>query len=329
MNKSTRINGIVYAFTMLLFILDAKTVIAGAGDGITLCLKTVIPSLLPFIILSCLITGSVSGKPIKIMRPLGKLCRIPAGAESVMLLGFIGGYPVGAQSVYYAWKAGVLKEDDARRMLGFCNNAGPAFLFGMTSALFSPPTVPWALWIIHIAAAIIVGTILPGKPSHIHTNGNRRKMTPSQAVEYSIGIMARICTWVIVFRVIIAILDRWLLFAMPLELGIAISGLLELSNGCVGLYSVPVQGVRFVMCACFLSFGGLSVAFQTLSVTKELGAGSYFPGKILQAMISFLLAVLAQYYLFPASEWIYCPTVIILAVAAGIVLCTGFLRKKQ
>lgn len=329
MEKSTRVNGIIYALIMLLFILDAKTVIKGASDAVSLCLQTVIPSLLPFITLSILITASFAGKTIAVMRPISKLCRIPAGAESILLLGFVGGYPVGAQSIYDAWQNGALKRSDAWRMLGFCNNAGPAFIFGMTSALFSSPQVPWALWLIHIASAVIVGVILPGSGTQTHLTQKKRSVTLTQAVENSIVIMARICAWVIVFRVIISVADRWLLFAAGREIQTALCGLLELSNGCAQLFSLPLQGVRFVLCACFLSFGGLSVFFQTRSVTKELGLGFYFPGKILQTLFSLLLSLILQNFLFPASEILYCPAVVEIGVAIVIVLCWGILRKNS
>ena len=46
------IRGIAAACAMLVMILDTRTAVISARDGVLLCLNTVIPSLFPFIVLS-------------------------------------------------------------------------------------------------------------------------------------------------------------------------------------------------------------------------------------------------------------------------------------
>lgn len=113
--------------------------------------------------------------------------------------------------------------------------------------------------------------------------------------------MANVCGWVVIFRVILAFCERWFLWLLPQPLQIGFVGLLELSNGCYSLRLLMSEPLRFVMCVCFLSFGGLCVAMQTTSVTKELGTGLYFPGKLLQGCFSLALAAAVQYFLFPGT----------------------------
>ena len=94
--------GIVAAIGISLLILDSKTALAGAQSGVELCIRTVIPSLFPFFLFSILLTTSLMGRRIRILRPLCRLCRIPEGAESILIAGCLGGYPVGAQCVSQA-----------------------------------------------------------------------------------------------------------------------------------------------------------------------------------------------------------------------------------
>ena len=63
MNRRQRFSGLAALLGMILLILDGKTAVAGAQEGITLCLKTVIPSLFPFFILSAVViqSGNVPG----------------------------------------------------------------------------------------------------------------------------------------------------------------------------------------------------------------------------------------------------------------------------
>ena len=79
----------------------------------------------------------------------------------------------------------------------------------------------------------------------------------------------------------------------------ALSGLLELTNGCILLNSVPEESTRFLLCTAFLSFGGVCVLMQTVSVVKELGIRFYLMGKIFQCVISVLIAYMIQPFLFP------------------------------
>lgn len=312
---------------MGLLIIDARTALQGAVEGIELCIRTVVPSLFPFFVMSILLTGSMTGQKISGLRPIGQLCGVPEGGEALLLVGLVGGYPVGAQSVCQAYRAGQLSERDAKRMLGFCNNAGPAFLFGMTAALFRSPIVPWVLWAIHIFSALITAFLLPGKNHSTVELHPCKKITLPQAVEQAVKIMAGVCGWVVLFRVMITMLRRWCLWLLSKKAQIAITGLLELSNGCCDLANLSGEGLRFLLCACFLGFGGLCVAMQTVSVTSGLGTGAYFPGKVMQGILSFLLAAIAQRFLFDAAEQIRIhPAVWALFLCGG---CIGILILKK
>lgn len=321
--------GILYSFILLLLILDAKAAVAGAADGINMCLRTVIPSLFPFFILSIMISTAFTGIDLKMLRPIGRICGIPAGAESLLLLGFLGGYPIGAQSIYTAYQNGSLRKEDAKRMLGFCSNAGPAFIFGMTSALFPSPGAAWLLWAIHILSALFTGILLPRGADSRCIQGPKPVITIPQAVERSIKAMGGVCAWVIAFRVIISFLSHWILWLLPTSLQIVIAGFLELSNGCISLYSIPQQGFRFLLCACFLGFGGSCVVLQTKSVTGELGTGMYLTGKVLQLLLCFTIAGMAQHFFFPASERISIPLLAYFLSAGGVAAVAVILRKNS
>ncbi len=89
--------GICVSLGMLALILDGRTAIEGARQGIELCLRTVIPSLFPFFVLSILLTSSLLGSSLIVLRPLGRLFGMPEGAESLLIPAFLGGYPVGRE----------------------------------------------------------------------------------------------------------------------------------------------------------------------------------------------------------------------------------------
>ncbi len=294
----------LWACAMALLILDSKTAINGAQEGLELCIRTVIPSLFPFFVFSSLLTSYLAD--FSVLKPLSALFRIPTGAESLLLIGFLGGYPVGAQCIRNAWKSGSLSREDALRMLPFCNNAGPAFIFGITSILFTNRAAPWCLWFIQIISALIIAQILPGTPTTRTKMQSGVSMTLPAALERSVKNMGIVCGWVILFRVILELCGKCVFQGLP---QIILYGILELANGCCAMAIIADERIRFLICAACLSFGGLCVGMQTLSAVGELGMGMYFPGKVMQAMVSFLLAQLILPFLFQGSVGVISPLI--------------------
>ena len=315
--------GIPAAIGLLVLILDTKTALMGASQGLELCIQTVIPSLLPFFFLSIVLTSSLAGESIPFLRPLGRICGIPAGAESLMLVGMLGGYPAGAQCIAQAYRDGALDKANAQRMIAFCNLAGPAFLFGIVAGKFDSSYAPWALWVIHILSALLVAAVLPGRSKHDVTLRPGKALTLSQALLRSLQIMANVCGWIILFRILIAFLDRWILWLLPVWAQVALTGLLELSNGCCDLGRITGEGLRFIIGAGMLGFGGLCVTMQTASVTDGLSLKTYLVGKVLQVAFSILLAAVLM------TRKLLISSLLLVAIPVVIAITAKFLHKIQ
>ena len=324
MSKEQLATAIGGGLGMLVLILDAQTALSGAVEGMRLCIWTIIPALFPFFVVCNYMTGSLSPR---FLRPLGKLCKIPAGEESLLLAGMLGGYPVGAQCIAKEVQAGGLSRQDAHRMLGFCSNAGPAFLFGIIGRQLGSVWLTLALWMIHLASAIAVSILLPGRRQKIAGVQKSGPRSSSNVMGASIQATAYVCGWVVLFRVIIAVVDRWALWLLEQPLRTLAVGLLELTNGCCALDAIAQPGARFVLCAALLGYGGVCVLMQTLSVTKDCGLGMYFPGKVLQGGISAILAFFAQFFLFSQNEQMGFQPILLVCVVTCLVTFWR-IRKK-
>lgn len=291
MNHKTQPAALGAFLSIGILILDSKTALSGAQEGITLCLQTVIPSLFPFFVLSAIINRCSWGNSRGILRHIGRLFHLPAGSEALLVPAFLGGYPVGAQAVGTAYRNGQLKPEEAQRLLAFCNNPGPAFLFGMVGSLFPGKASPWLLWGILLLSSIAVAKLIPAVQSEVSqpispTYGDRILISAIKA-------MTLVCAWVVLLRVVITFCSRWFLWILPVPVAVLFMGLLELSNGCIALASVGQASLQFVMCACMLAFGGVCVTMQTVSVTEGLSKKQYFLGKGLQTVFSLLLSICA------------------------------------
>lgn len=286
----------VAIFCLLAMIFDSKTAISGATEGVRLCISTVIPSLFPFFLVSGVLVSVVGFGNTSLFSVLG----VPKGADKLLLVGFLGGYPVGAQSVSQQVQNGNLSRQDAERLLAFCSNAGPAFLFGMGATIFGQVWICWLLWGIHVIAALAVACLLPrGHPGALGVCEKAASTSLTAVMARSLRSMALVCGWIVAFRTVIAFAARWFLWLLPGNLQLLMVGLTELTNGCCDLQDISSLGLRMQLFSVFLGFGGLCVLLQTHSVIAGSGLTGrlYFPGKVAQAAISYLLCLGVQMFL--------------------------------
>ena len=321
--------GIIASIGLILMILDTKTAITGAQEGIRLCCMTVIPSLLPYIFLSNLLTSVLAGVTCRPLRVLGRLFRMPSGSEGLFLIGALGGYPTGAQAVANCCREGALSKTDAERLLGFCSNAGPSFLFGMAAFHFESKWVPFLLWLIHLVGAALVGISLPGSSSRETQLKSVPTLTYTEALKRAVMAMAQICGWILLFRILLTILDRWFLWCLDEDIRILLTGVTELANGCSSLSGIDNTGLRFILCAGFLGFGGICVAMQTASVVGDIGFGMYLWGKSLHGLYSMILAYILQLFLLPQEQRAENGLLILVICGMLIAICLLLLQKRE
>ena len=115
---------------ILLFILFPDMVAEGAKLGLTLWFHTVLPALLPFMILSgFMIKQNVTGAVSRVVYPVfARLFGLSKAGCYPAVIGLLSGYPVGAKTTAQLYKEGMLSKEEAQYLLTFCNNASPMFL---------------------------------------------------------------------------------------------------------------------------------------------------------------------------------------------------------
>jgi hypothetical protein len=320
---------IVSCGCLAVLILDSQTAINGARAGLEICLHTVLPSLFPFVFLSSMLVEALMSSNIKWLRDFSRIFRIPQGAEGILITGVLGGFPVGARCVDEAVREKRLENEDARRMLIICNAAGPAFIFGIGANIFQERWIPWLLWLIQLFSAFCMSKLLP--PGNNRSIVNRECINQSipERLRQSLKAMGEISAWIILMRVVFAILQKWLLWRFSKPFQVLLTGVLELSNGCISLKEIEKTGVRFILCSCFLAFGGLCVALQTSTAAASVDQRLYLPGKCVQALICFVVAYILQLLLFSSDQQMHLPWFFFLAVIMLTVIYTYSAIRKN
>lgn len=297
-----------------------------AKNGLLLCGNLIVPALFPFFILSSLLisTGGAARFGRLLSGVMGIWFHQPGTSASALVLGFLGGYPVGAKTVCTLYEEKLCDRTQAEHLLLFCNNAGPAFILGAAgNAVFHSAAIGFLLLAIQIFSALLVGVLFrPARGDTAPTQAPTNALRPfsrclTESVQQAASATVNVCAFVIFFNVVLRLLDCCGLFSLCRRLLAfchcpdawqlpLLSGVLELSNG-VALLSGTVDGL--IPAAFLLSWGGCSVHCQTLTclTQHDLNLRPYFLGKLFQGCVSAALACLALRFL-PLAQRTLNPT---------------------
>ena len=295
------------------------TAAEGVREGLRLCGEVIVPSLLPFFVLSGLIAAL--GLPQRLARLFERPMRRVFGVSGVFcspfLLGLTGGYPVGAAAVAELVRQGTVSRREGERVLSFCNNTGPAFIIGAAGAgVFGSSKYGLLLYLSHIAAALAVGILFsPRQPEEASVTGSapappKDVSLPAAltgAVKNAVGSVLGVGGFVLFFCVVKALLERAGLFssaagALAAATGgelrfyrALLTGLLELGGGIAAMSGLPASPANLALASFLLGFGSLSVHCQTLSVLEgtDMKCARHFAGRALHGVLSALFTFVA------------------------------------
>ncbi len=128
--------GILFLF-ILCFPSSAKE---HAYLGLHVWFTQMIPSLLPFMILSSVLVGlnleQILVKPISVL--LRRLFHVNDAGIYVIVMGFLCGFPMGAKTAALEYESGKISKDEAEFLLAFTNNIGPAYFLSFVYGIIYP-----------------------------------------------------------------------------------------------------------------------------------------------------------------------------------------------
>ena len=114
------------------FLLCPTACADGVREGLSLAAVQALPALFPFFVVSGLLVRCDTARLSPLLaKPLARLYSLPPEAAPALVLGLIGGYPVGAATACALLDEGVLSREAAERVNRFCNCASPGFCIGL------------------------------------------------------------------------------------------------------------------------------------------------------------------------------------------------------
>ena len=308
-----------------------QEVSAAVTEGLRLSVSVLIPSLFPFFICVNLTSAlGLTGVLARVFAPvMRRMFHVSGAGCTAVLCGAVGGYPSGAQCVAALYREGQLSRAEAEYLLLFCNNAGPAFLFGAVGTVLGiGMTGCLLLWGIHLLSALVIGLVNRPKEAPNAALPPVQRVNASGAVVEAVRSAGQAVLQITMFVAAFSVLARLLTLAsahiLPDGACTVLTGMLELSGGIAALAAMPIAlRWKLALASFFLGFGGLCVWMQTQAVLAPAGLSGC--GMLLAKLAQGLLAALITFFLAPLLPEAVTASAGTLpgAFAAGLLACGG------
>lgn len=317
-----------------------QEVSAAVTEGLRLSVSVLIPSLFPFFICVNLTSAlGLTGVLARVFAPvMRRMFHVSGAGCTAVLCGATGGYPSGAQCVAALYREGQLSRAEAEYLLLFCNNAGPAFLFGAVGTVLGiGMTGCLLLWGIHLLSALVIGLVNRPKEAPNAALPHVQQANASGAVVEAVRSAGQAVLQITMFVAAFSVLARLLTMAaahiLPDGVCTVLTGMLELSGGIAALANLPIAlRWKLALASFFLGFGGLCVWMQTQAVLAPAGLSGR--GMLTAKLAQGLLAALMTYFLAPLlPETVTASTGMLPgAFAAGLLasggICLGWRKMR-
>ncbi len=272
------------AAAFVLLILRGNTASAAARTGVETCIHSVIPSLLPFMVLTNLLLRLKLPERLLVFPGLlfERLFSIRRTALRAFLAGFVGGYPLGAAAAAECCRLGQCSREEAERLAIFADNCSPGFLFALAGGAL-PGGLHHALLLLILqwAVSLWLGVILSrGHSPSVSPSAAAKPQRVSLFGKFTASVLSGgrsclcVCAYVVFFSVFSPFLPEHAL----------LRGSFELTGGILLLHGEKWSPV---IAAFLTGFGGLSVACQVFSALEGSGvsAARYLPLRLLHGLL--------------------------------------------
>lgn len=297
MTQTKTKNQVFINFLYILFLLISiltivfipKQAIQTFGQGINLWATKVLPSLLPFFILTKLLSyTSFANSAGAVLSPITKkLYGVGGVAGYIYFMSIVSGYPIGAKLTADLYENKVVNAKQAKTISSFTSTSGPLFILGTVGiGFFNNTKLGIIVLVSHLISALLNGIIYRNK--EVESAGpipqTQTSHNPlSDSMYNSIISIMMVGGFIAIFYMALnLILELHILYPLTYllsKIGIptnistpTIAGLIEVTTGLSILGQTETTFKLATTLSSFLiSFGGLSIHAQAHCYLKTFG----------------------------------------------------------
>lgn len=289
---------------------ESESVLESVKFSFNIWQNNIFPSLFPFFVIGNVLINlgfpKFLGELLKNI--MYKLFKINGTGSFVIILSILSGFPSSAKYTKELLLKGEINNEEATKLLTFTHFSNPLFILGTLSIMFlNNKEIGLSILISHYIGNLFIGllfrnyyiskkdtTKISFKNAIIKMNNSKTDKSfgelLSTSIISSINTLLLILGTITIFLILTTLINNNL--NIPHYYKTFINGIFEMTQGLkyLSLLKIPLykQGLIAVF---FLSFGGLSVHMQVLSIISDtkIKYFPYFISRILHAAISTLI----------------------------------------
>ncbi len=277
---------------LIILLLCPETATQGSKQGLLLWGTILVPSLLPFSLLTSLLRTRVQGTPYKYL---------------LLVAGILSGYPIGAKIAGELYAEGSLSWSQATFFAGFTNNPSPMFiLFFVAENLLSLGENRYQFFFLVLLSSFLGSLIFvlfflrsskekhstPSHPQALSHVPNLLEQLDEEIINTAL-LMLKIGGYIMLFSIITTFLQS--VTFLPPSIRLFLCGIIEITTGAtqISTSGLPLT-TKITLTLAFTTFGGLSAIAQTNSVLQKTGLSMlhYIAIKGLNGLIALFLGFL-------------------------------------
>jgi sporulation integral membrane protein YlbJ len=292
---------------------DSKSILESVRFSFTIWIDNIFPALFPFFVISELLIGlgfvDLLGE---ILNPLMyKLFKTKGETGFVLAMSMVSGFPSGSKYTKELYDQNIINNDEASKLLCFTHFSSPLFILGTIAVIFlNNKEIGYLILLSHYITNFIIGIIIRNiYPSKINNNkiSIRKALSKmhNKRINNNFGeiITNSITKSINTLLLILGIISMFLIVTTVLNNNInlnyynkcLLNGTFEVTQGLkyLSMADYPLK-IKTILATMFISFGGLSVHMQTISIISKTKIKylPFFISRIIQALISGLIVYL-------------------------------------
>lgn len=269
----------ILAIVLLLFsfLANAKYISNSIINSLNFCYKSLIPSIFPFLLISQIILysnwlDSLFQYDKNDKNNILGICKI---YFSSIFLGMLCGFIIGASNICKKYKE-INDKNDITDYVFLSSNASCGFVIGCVGAtLFNDIKIGIFLYIAQLFFSVFLYLIFKSKKQYknnITSIYNRETWIKilSKSIKQASDSMFSICSFTIVFRALISLLNLFVNKRNNVFINSVISSTLEFTSGVFSSIQIKNEYISLFIIGFSVGFGGLSIILQTISLCESL-----------------------------------------------------------
>lgn len=274
---------LIFIIILILCLFFPEIALTSANESVSLWANNVLPSLLPFMILSKSLFYSGGVKLFsRILKPVMRFLLIPEEYAFALAVSLLCGYPTGSATVALLFDE---NENVDFYSANICFSSGPIFIIGTVGTLFlQNGKIGVSLYCLHICTLIILSFFISPKRKIKKDFVFDVEGGMGEAVGSAVSGILNVCGYMVFFGLICGFIKPYLPESILIK-GL-VCGLFEFTSG-ISILSAGTENLPFI--SFLLSFGGGCVIFQSLAYLNGINKFKFILVRFFSGTIAFIL----------------------------------------